>query len=293
MRYLILLFGVYCCSTSVIFIKIGTTDPIVLSAYRLLLGGLFLSPALFLARRHLAHHPWPTILKRAAPPAAFLAVHFITWIAGARMTPSANASLIVNMVPAVMPFLLWIILKERVTRAELTGTGFAMLGVFLLGMADFNFSKAYALGDLVCFVSMLLYAFYLIHARKNKDLPSIHLYIIPVYLMAGLLCLFIAALLDLAGRPTVWLGNQTDGEWLSILGLALVPTVFGHSIVNWALSHIRGQAVVLINLSQFIFAGIMGFLFLSEIPQPAFYLASALVVSGALFVVRQRLPQSN
>lgn len=290
MRYFILLFGVFCCSTSVIFIKIGSTDPIVLSAYRLLLGGILLSPALFLARFHFSRFPLNNLLRRSWPPALFLAVHFMTWIAGARMTPSANASLIVNMVPVVMPFLLWLMLQERVTRPESTGTAFAMMGVLLLGMADFNFSKAYAAGDAVCFLSMLLYAFYLIHARKNKALPSIYLYVVPVYLLAGLFCLATAALMDLAGRPTVWLGQQTEYEWLSILGLAVVPTVFGHSIINWALGQIRGQAVVLINLSQFIFAGIMGFLFLAEIPQPIFYLASALVVGGAVFVVRQQVP---
>lgn len=292
MRYLILLFGVYCCSTSVIFIKIGTTDPIVLSAYRLLLGGLFLSPLLVAARRHFLTYRPAELLRRALPPALFLAVHFITWIMGARMTPSANASLLVNMVPVVMPLLLYFILHEAVTRREGWGTLFALAGVILLGFGDFNFSPQYAAGDAVCFLSMLLYAFYLIHGRKNRDLPSIYLYVIPVYLLGGLVCLAIAAVLDLAGRPTTWLGTSTETEWLSILGLALIPTVLGHSIVNWALGRIRGQAVVIINLSQFIFAGVMGFAFLGEIPHSVFYLASALVVGGAVIVVRESVPKA-
>jgi drug/metabolite transporter (DMT)-like permease len=140
---------------------------------------------------------------------------------------------------------------------------------------------------------MLLYAFYLIHGRKNRDLPSIHLYVVPVYLMGGMVCLGIAGLLDLAGRPTTWLGSTTETEWLSILGLALIPTVFGHSIINWAIGKIRGQAVVIINLSQFIFAGIMGYLFLREVPHLIFYLASALVVGGAVIVVRASVPEAD
>ncbi|NBD37672.1 MAG: EamA family transporter [Verrucomicrobia bacterium] len=293
MRYLILLFGVYCCSTSVIFIKIGTTDPIVLSAYRLLLGGLFLSPFLLGARKHLREFSPRILFRRALPPSLFLAVHFITWIMGARMTPSANASLIVNMVPVVMPLLLFFLLKERITPREGYGTLFALAGVILLGLGDFNFSPEYAAGDAVCFVSMLLYAFYLIHGRKNRDLPSIHLYVVPVYLMGGMVCLGIAGLLDLAGRPTTWLGSTTETEWLSILGLALIPTVFGHSIINWAIGKIRGQAVVIINLSQFIFAGIMGYLFLREVPHLIFYLASALVVGGAVIVIRASVPEAD
>ena len=288
MRYLILLFGVFCCSTSVIFIKIGGTNPIVLSAYRCLLGGLFLVPFLLKAGRE-GHKVAPgELFRRTLPPALFLGVHFITWIIGARLTPSANASLLVNMVPVVMPFLLFFVIRERITRVEAVGTFAAMTGVVLLGAGDFNFSPEHALGDAVCFLSMLFYAFYLIFARKNRDLPSIYLYVVPVYLMAGIFCLLIAAAMELGGMPVLWYGPYGNMEWVSILGLALIPTVFGHSIINWALRSIRGQAVVIINLAQFIFAGIMGFFLLDEVPHMIFYMASLLVVSGAIIVIHQQ-----
>jgi drug/metabolite transporter (DMT)-like permease len=286
MRYFILILGVFCCSTSVIFIKIGSTDPIVLSAYRTLLGGIFLIPFILKVKPE-GRPTLAQLLKRAAPPAFFLGIHFITWIIGARLTPSANASLIVNMVPVVMPILLLFVVQERISRVEAAGTAVAILGVVLLGLGDFNLSREHALGDAVCFLSMLFYAFYLIFARKNRDLPSIYLYVVPVYLMAGLLCLAIAGMSELAGKPVVWLGPNIRNETISILGLALVPTVFGHSIINWALRTIRGQAVVIINLAQFIFAGLMGFVLLSEVPHAVFYLSSLLVVIGAVIVIRQ------
>jgi drug/metabolite transporter (DMT)-like permease len=285
MRYLILIFGVFSCSTSVIFIKIGSTDPIVLSGYRTLLGGLVLAPVL-LRLGHLNPPAPAVLLKRAGPPAVFLGIHFITWIIGARLTPSANASLIVNMVPVVMPVLLLLVIHERITRPEAIGTVAAMAGVILLGIGDFSFSREHALGDLVCFLSMLFYAVYLIYARKNRDVPSVYFYVVPVYLLAGLLCLGIAGATDLAGRDVVWLGPDRTMELISIFGLALVPTVLGHSIINWALRSIRGQAVVIINLAQFIFAGIMGYLLLQEVPHGIFYLSSVLVVAGALVVIR-------
>jgi drug/metabolite transporter (DMT)-like permease len=187
----------------------------------------------------------------------------------------------------VMPLLLWFVVRERVSAAEILGTVAAMTGVLILGMGDFSLSREHALGDAVCFLSMLFYAFYLIFARKNRDLPSLYLYVVPVYLMAGLICLVIALGMQLAGRETVWLGPDLRMEMISILGLALVPTVFGHSIINWALRVIRGQAVVIINLGQFIFAGIMGFLILAEVPHATFYLASLLVIIGALTVIRR------
>lgn len=287
MRYLVLLIGVFCCSTSVIFIKISSTDPIVLSAYRLILGGAILLP-LFLLERRKSHHPaLGDLIRRAFPPAIFLSIHFITWIIGARLTPSANASLIVNMVPVVMPLLLLAILNERITRREAWGTSVAILGVVVLGLGDFTLSPEYALGDAMCFLSMLFYAFYLLYARKNRDLPSIYLYVIPVYLLSGLLCLLIASILTLARQPVVWIGANLGMEWIAILGLAIVPTVFGHSIINWAFRCLRAQAVVILNLTQFIFAGVMGYLLLSETPHAVFYLASIMVVSGAVVVIQK------
>jgi drug/metabolite transporter (DMT)-like permease len=285
MRHLLLLFGVFCCSTSVIFIKIGGTDPVVLSAYRLLIGGAVLMPLMLRRHAESTDMSLRRLLSRTGPPAVFLALHFITWINGARMTPAANASLIVNMVPGVMPILLLLVVRERVTLRESLGTVVALSGVFVLGMGDLQLSRDHLLGDVMCFLSMLLYALYLICARKNNDLPSLYAYIVPVYLLAGLLCLGIAGLMQLADRPVVWFGPIVHLEWMSILGLALVPTVFGHSIVNWAFRHIRGQTVVILNLAQFIFAGIMGFLLLKELPPTAFYPASLLVVCGALLVI--------
>jgi drug/metabolite transporter (DMT)-like permease len=285
MRFVILIFGVFCCSTSVIFIKNSETDPIALSAYRLILGGLLLAPLALRQRQHCP--PLLNLLARTLPPAILLGIHFVFWIIGARMTPSANASLIVNMVPIVMPFLLFLVLRERVTRLEIGGTLVAMVGVLLLGYSDFSFNRTHAWGDLICFLSMLFYAGYLIFARKNKDLPSIYLYAVPVYILAGLFCLLLAISYQMISGSLIWLGPNAQQEWIAILGLAFVPTVLGHSIINWALQHIRGQAVVVLNLAQFIFAGCLGFLLLNEVPSHLFYFASTLVIIGAIVVIQR------
>lgn len=286
MRYAVLIFGVFCCSTSVIFIKISATDPIALSAYRLILGGVLLLP-LALRHRH-AHPPLRILLARTWPPALLLGIHFVSWIIGARLTPSANASLIVNMVPVVMPFLLLLVVRERVTRLEIIGTLVALLGVVVLGFGDFSLSREHAFGDLVCFLSMLFYAGYLIFARKNRDLPSIYVYAVPVYLLAGVFCLLLAIAVQLAGQPVTWIGPEPVAEWTAIIGLALVPTLLGHSIINWGLQHIRGQAVVVLNLAQFIFAGAMGYALLQEQPTAVFYIASVIVIAGALMVIQKQ-----
>lgn len=285
MAYLILLFGVFCCSTSVLFIKIGSTDPVVLSAYRLIFSAILLAPAAWWAWTRAGRPRMRPLVRRGIVPGIFLAFHLVTWIVGARLTSSANATLLVNMVPVLMPVLLFFSAGEKINKFEGAGTVLSVLGVAVLAIGDFHLSPEYALGDSICFLSMIFYSFYLLYGRKNRDLPSIYIYVVPVYLMAGILCLALAGARELAGLDVVWFGHAYRTEWVSIIGLTVVNTVIGHSIINWALRSIRGQAVVIINLSQFVFAGILGYLFLSEIPNLSFYQGAVLSIAGALVVI--------
>ncbi len=71
-------------------------------------------------------------------------------------------------------------------------------------------------------------------------------------------------------------------RWL--VALALIPTVLGHSLLNFSLKHISGQSVSVCNLGQFIFAGSMAWLWFGEIPHGGFYPAALLVIAGAVTV---------
>jgi len=298
--YLLLIFGVFCCATSVIFIRTTETDPVALSAYRLLLAALLLAPLFVRALRRAREAGCAggvggaasgtvavaCLLRSALVPGLLLALHFISWLIGARLTPSANASLIVNMVPVVMPFILYALMRETLNRMEVAGTVLAMVGVVVLGAGDFNFQPQYLTGDIICFLSMLLYGVYLAYGRLNRAIPSIYLYVVPVYLIAGVIALAVALVLEMLGRAGPWIGADLRVEWIGIIGLAVVPTIFGHSLMNWAMQQLRGQVVAIVNLSQFIFAGAMGYMILNEVPHLSFYAACVLVVGGSVVAIR-------
>ncbi len=283
-----LLFGVFCCSLSVLFIKGSETDPVMLSAYRLLLGGILLAPLAWRAKRRHAEFRYGTVWKSVSLAAFFLSLHFISWIIGARLTPAANATLLVNMTPVVMPFVLYFLVREVLTPREWLGTGVAIAGMLALGAADFRFSPQYALGDAICFFSMLLYAVYLGFGSRNRGIPSIYLYVVPVYLVGGVFCLLAGIVLRPLGLVGNWIGPDLWTELWLILALAVIPTIAGHSIINWAFKHLRGQVVSILNLAQFIFAGLTSYLLFREMPTPAFYPAAILAVAGAVIVVRSR-----
>lgn len=200
------------------------------------------------------------------------------------MTLAANGTLIVNMVPIVMPFFLFLFLREKINRIEVAGTLLALVRIFILTLGNYRIEPGNLLGDLVCFGSMLLFALYLVCGRANRGMGSLWLYIVPLYAIAGVICLILA--LPFANPFAILPGR----EILLLAGLGLIPTVMGHSLLNLSLKHFGGQTVSVCNLGQFAFAGVLAFLIFAELPHPPFYLAVVLVVSGAWIVVRAMPP---
>jgi drug/metabolite transporter (DMT)-like permease len=278
-RYVLLFMGVIACSTSAVLIRLSTTDPLVLTALRLTIASLLLAPVLASElRRHGAAFTREHV-RRTRVPALVLALHLILWTIGARMTAVAQSSLIVNLVPIALPFFLYWLARERINRAEVAGTVLAILGLVAFTVRDALAGGGSPLGNAVCFASMLLFALYLALGRRNRDFPSVWLYVIPVYGQAALICLLMA----LPRLPTFDVGSAR--EWGLMVALAAIPTICGHSLLNAAMRRIRGQIVSLCNVSQFVFAGALGFLLFREVPRATFYVSSAVVVTGVAIVV--------
>jgi len=278
-RSLLLLLSVFAGSSAVILIKASTEHPFLVASYRLLIAALVLTPFFVRDLRRLRREGGSYTWRQAAwsvGPALALAVHFASWVYGARMTQTANASLLVNMVPLALPFFLWIFFREKITRAEVIGTAFALAGVVLLSAANVRLSMQTFVGDMICLGSMLAFACYIALGRKNGARISLFLYIVPLYYLAGVFIL-------LAALPLVNpLKTYTLSNILLILGLGIIPTVIGHSLLNFSLQFFRGQVVGIANLGQVVFAGIMAVIFFGEIPRPPYYLAAALIITGIL-----------
>jgi drug/metabolite transporter (DMT)-like permease len=287
LNIIILLLGVFCCSTAIIFIKAGNMDAALLAALRVLIAAVILSPLFWREWRRRPDITIATCLRRSLIPGTLLAIHFISWIAASRMTPAANASLIVNLVPLVLPVMLFLLLREKLTGREIVGTALALGGMALLTGADFQLNRQYFFGDLLCFGSMLFFALYLAWARRHQEADTPWLYVVPLYVMAGIVSLLLLPLLTWLKLADP-LQHYTGHDWLMVAGLAIVPTVFGHSILNISMKRIRGQLVSIINMGQFVFAAILAYMILHEVPDKTFLPASILVVLGAVVAIGRR-----
>lgn len=276
----LLLVGVFACSTAALLIRGSDINPILLAAYRLLLASVVLAPVFARKlRSHRSEYGWRE-LRMSILPGVLLGAHFISWITAVRMTTVANATLMVNLVPIAMPFMLLLFMRERLNRPELIGTMVALAGLYILVAEDFSLNREHFLGDMLSLGSMLLLALYLVMARRNKRIVSVWLYVVPLYFFGGLFCLAVALFFT---NP---IHAYPVKDIAIVVGLVLVPTVIGHSIFNHCMKVLRGQLFSIVNLSQFIFAGAMAFFIYGEVPRQTFYIASLLLVAGAVIAIR-------
>jgi drug/metabolite transporter (DMT)-like permease len=284
--YLILTFGVFACSLSVLFLKNSETHPIWLSGIRTLIAAMFLTPLVLIEARK---DPGGLSLRqvlRSAPGGVLLAVHFITWTMGARLTSAANGSLIVNLTTVTMPIVMWLMVRERITRGEIIGSAIALSGVVIKVASELTLDPGGVRGDVICLVSMVLYCLYLAFSRRNGMGRNLWLYVVPLYYICGVVCCATALL-----TPGVPLPPITQHEATMLVCLGLIPTVLGHSIMNWCIRHMRGQVVSTFNLFQFASAGVIAYFLSGELPKWTFIPMCVLIVIGSIVVIRFHRPK--
>jgi len=278
----LLLLANFAGASSALLIKASTIHPILQASYRQLFAGIILLPFFFRELKRSGLRFTPRLVLPSLLPGIVLGLHFIAWIFGARMTLAGNATVISTMVPVAMPFLVFFMTKELPRRAEVIGTLLALGGIVILAIFDFRLEPGHFGGDLVCFVAMLFYAVYLALARRNAPAEGIFLYLVPLYLIGGAFDLLVS--LPFA-HP---IRGITLTDLVMTLGLALGPTIVGHSLMNRAMTKLPPQIVSLFNLTQFLVAAVLAFFLFGEMPTAEFGVASLFIVAGVAIPVLSR-----
>ena len=147
LRYLLLFLGVGACFRLRGVHRMSATDPLVLTALRLVFASFMLAPVLLMELRATAAPSRGRTCARARPRARARAL--ILWTLGARMTAVAQATLIVNLVPIALPFFLLWLARERINAAEVAGTALAIVGLATLSARDAVAGGGSAAGDAV------------------------------------------------------------------------------------------------------------------------------------------------
>lgn len=272
--FLAVFLGVAAASFSSIFTKFADAPPLVIAFYRLSFTVLMLLPAAYVTGRHEIKNLKAKDLLPAVLSGVFLALHFAVWVTSLNYTSVASSTVLVSMHPLFVIIGAQLLFQEKISPWGAAGALIAVLGSAVIGINDFRVGGSALWGDALAFAGAVFEAGYVLIGRSLRARLSLFSYVILVYSAAAVTLL---ALSIGFAQPLYPYDKIT---WLWFAALALVPTVFGHTVFNWALRYVQAAVVSVSILGEPVGATVLAYFFFGEVPTALQLIGGTVIITG-------------
>ncbi|MCM1992163.1 DMT family transporter [Oceanirhabdus seepicola] len=257
---LLVLIGVVFVSFGSILTKLSTAPSLIIAFYRIGFTSLILTPwILFKNKKELKSISKRTLLI-CLLSGIFLAFHFALWLESLKYTSVTSSTVLVSTHPIFIVLGSIFILKEKVSKKEVISIMIALVGSMIISFGDSSLGNNIIYGDFLAVAGGLCMAGYMMIGRIARKELSVNAYTFIVYVS----CTITLLILSLCTSTRLYPYPKTD--WLIFLALAIVCTLLGHSVFNWALAYVNPTFVSTSILGEPVFATIWAILIFSEIP---------------------------
>lgn len=286
----ILVAGVVFTSASAILIRWTDAAPILTAFWRMVFAAALAWPIAAARRtasaRRLVQTVPPVLSVRVVAAVIvsglFLAAHFASWITAVTLTSVAHATVLVTMHPILVMGLAWIVERRRPSRRRWIATSVAVAGAVLLTRSGAVAGREpSAVGNLLAFVGAATFAAYLTIGSRVRRTVGSAVYSAAVYSVAA------AGLLIPALAIREPLASPGAFDFVIFVALALVCTIMGHSVFNWALARIDARDVSATILLEPLVASLAAIPLFGEIPAPGTVIGGLVVIAALLVVVTE------
>ncbi len=277
--FLYLAIGVFAISWAAPLIRLCEAPPLAIATYRMGFSALLLLP---LAIKDCLRELKPRGVLTLFLPGAFLGLHFALWVSSLSYTSVASSVILVTTNPIFVGFLSFFLLGEKMTKPLILGTALAIGGGITVGVGDFREGGGLLLGNGLALAGALMMSCYLVAGRTFRERASLLTYVFVVYGAAALLLLLLSALL---GEP---LRGFPPTTWVLFILLALVPTLVGHSTINWAVRHLSTPVVALAIVGEPVLASLLAYLVLGEALTWARVVGGGVILAGVYLGIFRR-----
>lgn len=224
---------------------------------------------------------------RALPPrqrlavlgaGALLGAHFALFLVGLDRTSLPAAVSLVSLEPLAVVLTAWAIFGVRPSRLEAGGVLLAMVGALIVARGA-GTGEHRLEGDLLVLGAVALFGFYVAAARLLREsMPPRH-YAALVYGGAALCLALALPFLDASPGSVRW--PIPPHGWVAMVGLALIPTLVGHTAVQTAARRLPPAVVSLASPGETVGGVAIGALALGAVPGGDEVAGAVAIVAGA------------
>jgi len=274
-------------SFSAIFIRLATAPALVIASYRLLITTFIVAPpALTLEHGELRRLSGPET-GLAVLGGFFLAGHFYAWIASLALTSIAHSVLFVSTHPLFVIVASRFLFAEKITLQAVVGAVLALAGIAVISGGTLQAASETLPGDFLALTGAVMMAGYLLVGRSLRRSVSTLAYTLIVYGTAAVVLTAAALIIRMPLYP------YPAADYLLFAALAIIPTIMGHTVFNWALRRFSATLISLLFLGEPIGATVLAWLIFREHPAAFFFPGAALVLSGLFLVVTRKTKESG
>ena len=286
--YLALATSIVAVSFAAIFIRLCEAPPLSISFYRLFFTTALLLPIVVFyspIRSELLQLEKKTLAIMVLI-GCILAAHFALWITSLTMTSVASSVILVTAHPILVGPLSYYFLKEKLSAINAIGISLSIVGVITLVWGNYGLPEG-ALdtleGNILAILGGVAAGLYILGGRTIRRSVSIFTYATPVYAV-GAIVLFALCLFT---KSPVY--NLSIQDYQIIFAMALISGIFGHTLYNWSLGHIRASVASVFLLGEPIGSSILAWLIPSihEVPSLFTIIGGAIILLGIYLTARE------
>ncbi len=287
MSKLAILIAIIAVSFSAIFIRWSNAHPFVIAAYRMGIASLILLPVVVTRNledlKRIKRNEFVLMLGIGV----ILAIHFATWITSLSETSVASSVILVTAHPLFVAIVAHYVFREKLRWIGYIGVIVAFVGVIILSIGDLDTGAASFRGDILALIGGFAAGMYILGGRKVRKTVPLLPYVFIVYSICTLSLL--AACLMVSAR----LYPLPLREYELFILMAIVPTIFGHTLYNWALKYVKAQVISVSLLGEPIGASILALVILGEAPPEFTIIGGALILPGIYLAYSGRNRKSD
>ena len=285
--YIALSISVISVSFAAIFIVSCEAPKLSIAFYRLLFTTILILPFVLLhkkTREEIKNIPRKTFLIMCGI-GIILGLHFAFWITSLGMTSVASSVILVTAHPLLVGPVSHFFFKERLSIFNAVGISISVIGVITLVYGNYGFASGLDTfqGNLLAIFGGIAAGFYILGGRKIRKTVSVGSYAFVVY-GVGTIVLFIICLSFNA--PVI---NLSLRDYGIIFLMAIVAGIFGHTLYNWSLEHIRASLASVVLLGEPIGSSILAFILPWINQTPSYYtiIGGAIILSGIYLTAKK------